>query len=46
MAAASTQALDLAAKRRELERALVAAEETWLELSVKADTDELNERQY
>jgi ATP-binding cassette subfamily F protein 3 len=31
-----SQALDLAAKRQELERALVAAEETWLELSVKA----------
>ncbi|MDE3177256.1 MAG: ABC-F family ATP-binding cassette domain-containing protein [Pseudomonadota bacterium] len=35
--AASTQAHDLAAKRRELERALVAAEETWLELSMKAE---------
>ena len=35
--AASPQAIDLAAKRRELERALVAAEETWLELSVKAE---------
>jgi ATP-binding cassette, subfamily F, member 3 len=34
--AASRQALDLAEKRRELELALVAAEETWLELSVKA----------
>ena len=29
--------LELAAKRRELERALVAAEETWLELSMKAE---------
>ena len=36
--AASAQALDLAARRRELERALVAAEETWLELSTKAET--------
>ena len=35
--AASAQAIDLAAKRTELERALVAAEETWLNLSVKAE---------
>jgi ATP-binding cassette subfamily F protein 3 len=35
--AASAQAIDLAAKRGELERALVAAEETWLELSAKAE---------
>ena len=35
--AAPVQAIDLAAKRRELERALVAAEETWLELSMKAE---------
>ena len=35
--ASSTQALDLAAKRRELERALDAAEETWLALSMKAE---------
>ena len=35
--AASAQALDLAAKRRELERALVAAEETWLNLSQAAE---------
>jgi ATP-binding cassette subfamily F protein 3 len=34
--AASPQALALAAKRQELERALIAAEESWLELSVKA----------
>ena len=34
---ASAQALDLAAKRRELERALVAAEETWLNLSEQAE---------
>ena len=31
------QAIELAAKRRELERALIAAEETWLELSAKAE---------
>ena len=35
--AALQQAIELAAKRRELERALVAAEETWLELSAKAE---------
>jgi ATP-binding cassette subfamily F protein 3 len=35
--AASPQAIDLAAKRRELERALLDAEETWLELSVQAE---------
>jgi ATP-binding cassette subfamily F protein 3 len=35
--AASAQAIDLASKRGELERALVAAEETWLELSAKAE---------
>jgi ATP-binding cassette, subfamily F, member 3 len=35
--AASPQAIDLAEKRRQLELALVAAEETWLELSVKAE---------
>jgi ATP-binding cassette subfamily F protein 3 len=35
--AASGQALDLAAKRRELERALVTAEETWLNLSEQAE---------
>ncbi len=34
---ASAQALDLAAKRKELELALVAAEETWLELSAKSE---------
>jgi len=34
--AATPQAFDLAAKRQELERALALAEETWLELSVKA----------
>ena len=36
-APASPQAIDLAAKRSELERALVAAEETWLNLSAKAE---------
>ena len=35
--AALQQAIELAEKRRELERALVAAEETWLELSAKAE---------
>ena len=35
--ATQAQAIDLAAKRGELERALVAAEETWLELSSKAE---------
>jgi ATP-binding cassette subfamily F protein 3 len=35
--AALPQAIELAEKRRELERALVAAEETWLELSAKAE---------
>ncbi len=35
--AALQQAIDLAEKRRELERALIAAEETWLELSAKAE---------
>ena len=39
--AASRQAIELAQKRRELERALVAAEESWLELSIKADAGEL-----
>jgi ATP-binding cassette subfamily F protein 3 len=34
---ASPQAIDLAAKRRELELALLAAEETWLELSVMGE---------
>ena len=34
---ASSQAIDLAAKRLELERALLAAEETWLELSVMGE---------
>jgi ATP-binding cassette subfamily F protein 3 len=34
---ASGQALDLAAKRRELERALITAEETWLNLSEQAE---------
>jgi ATP-binding cassette subfamily F protein 3 len=34
----SAQAIDLAVKRRELERALLAAEESWLELSARADT--------
>ena len=36
-APASPQAIDLAAKRSELERALVAAEETWLNLSAQAE---------
>jgi ATP-binding cassette subfamily F protein 3 len=35
--AASAQAIDLAEKRRQLEGALVAAEETWLELSARAE---------
>ncbi len=35
--AASGQAIDLAAKRRELERALVSAEDTWLNLSEQAE---------
>ena len=34
---ASAQAVDLAAKRRELESALVTAEETWLRLSEQAE---------
>jgi len=34
---ASSQALDLAVRRRELEQALVAAEETWLNLSQQAE---------
>ena len=34
----SAQAIDLAAKRAELERALLAAEESWLELSSRAGT--------
>jgi ATP-binding cassette subfamily F protein 3 len=33
----SAQSIDLAAKRAELERALVVAEESWLELSAKAE---------
>ena len=37
LGAAPSQALDLAAKRRELERALVTAEETWLNLSEQAE---------
>jgi ATP-binding cassette subfamily F protein 3 len=35
--AMSAQSIDLAAKRAELERALVVAEESWLELSAKAE---------
>jgi len=34
----SAQAIDLASKRRELERALLATEESWLELSARAGT--------
>ncbi len=34
----SAQAIDLAAKRAELERALLAAEESWLQLSSRAET--------
>ena len=42
--AASPQAIDLAAKRGNLKRALVAAEETWLELVGEGGSDELTTR--